>query len=184
MTGIKTYAFLLIALITVSCGGGGYSVDPPSTNQVPRLLVLVETDEQLLESIRTGFKEALADNAQSRVLLETASSDSGSGYTTTYTLETNVDEHDYVKYDGSYLYIAPTRGLDCCFILNDALLANEEDADTSTSIEEQRTIRIMSTDPETAGINQVGSIPLEDNRTVEGLYIDSSRLAVIKSTGW
>jgi uncharacterized secreted protein with C-terminal beta-propeller domain len=194
MTEIKIYAFILIALITVSCGGGGGgglgcgggcdSVNPPPTNQVPRLLVSVETDEQLLESIRTGFKEALADNTKSGVLRETVASDSGSSYTTTYTLEKNVDEHDYVKYDGSYLYIAPTRGLDCCFIFNRARLANEEDADISTSIGKQRTIRIMSTDPETAGINQVGSIPLEDNRTVEGLYIDSSRLALIKSTGW
>ena len=99
------------------------SVDPPSPSQVPGLLISVETEEQLLESIRTGFKMALAKNTLSRALTESTSGDSqvSGGYTTTYTLEASVDEHDYVKYDGNHLFIAPTRGLDCCFIVNEAI---------------------------------------------------------------
>ena len=40
-------------------------------------------------------------------------------FTTTYTLETNVDEYDVVKYNGSQLFIAPSRGMDCCVMFED-----------------------------------------------------------------
>ena len=50
-------------------------------------------------------------------------SDGGSGlptetvsFTGTYTLEAKVDEYDVVKYNGERLFIAPTRGMDCCFV--------------------------------------------------------------------
>ena len=189
-------ASLLVALLFTGCGGGGSStsvtppVIPPVTGQAPGLLIEVSSDSQLLESIRTGFRTALAENVQARALAATsadAESASGGGgsYTTTYTLEASVDEHDYVKYDGSHLYIAPTRGLDCCFILEDdaASTTSADDASTTTTNDE-RSIRILSTDPDTAGITEAGTIPLDDDRTIEGLYIDDGRLATINSTGW
>ena len=40
-------------------------------------------------------------------------------FTTTYTLEANVDEYDVVKYNGSQLFIAPSRGMDCCVMFED-----------------------------------------------------------------
>ena len=138
---------LTMLIVLSSCGGGGSvmnSVDPPSPSQVPGLLISVETEEQLLESIRTGFKMALAKNTLSRALTESLSGDSqvSGGYTTTYTLEASVDEHDYVKYDGNHLFIAPTRGLDCCFIVNEAISAEMASLEL-TEPEDLRAIRIM-----------------------------------------
>ncbi|MCH2338252.1 MAG: hypothetical protein MK316_13420, partial [Pseudomonadales bacterium] len=117
----------MLPLLLAGCGGGGSSgsvtppVIPPVTGETPGLLIPVSSDSQLLESIRSGFKNKLAQSAQPRAFAatsaDTESSSGGGSYTTTYTLETSVDEHDYVKYDGTHLYIAPTRSLDCCFIL-------------------------------------------------------------------
>ena len=185
----------LLPLILAGCGGGGSSggvtppVVPPVTGETPGLLVPVSSDSQLLESIRTGFKTKLAANTQPRVLAaasaDSESSSGGGSYTTTYTLEASVDEHDYVKYDGTHLYIAPTRSLDCCFILEDDSdsTASADEALVSTT-ENERSIRILETDPDTAGITVAGSIPLDDDRTIEGLYIDDGQLATINSSGW
>ena len=182
-------------LILAGCGGGGSSgsvtppVAPPVTGETPGLLIPVSSDSQLLGSIRTGFKTKLAANTQPRVLAaasaDSESSSGGGSYTTTYTLEASVDEHDYVKYDGTHLYIAPTRSLDCCFILEDDSdsTASADEALVSTT-ENERSIRILETDPDTAGITVAGSIPLDDDRTIEGLYIDDGQLATINSTGW
>ena len=134
------FSVFFMGLLVTGCGGGGSNggvtlpVIPPVTVERPGLLVAVSSDSQLLESIRTGFKTKLAENAQPRVLAATSadaesSSGGGGSYTTTYTLEASVDEHDYVKYDGNHLYIAPTRGLACCFIL-------EDDAESTASADE------------------------------------------------
>ncbi|MEC9240198.1 MAG: beta-propeller domain-containing protein, partial [Pseudomonadota bacterium] len=193
---MRRSSIFLIALMLAGCGGGGSSgsvtppVIPPVTGETPGLLTAVSSDSQLLESIRTGFRTALAENAQQRALAATsadAESASGGGgsYTTTYTLEASVDEHDYVKYDGSHLYIAPTRGLDCCFILeDDAESTTAADGALPTTSDDVRSIRILATDPDTAGVSEAGTIPLDDDRTIEGLYIDDGQLATINSTGW
>ena len=186
---------VLLPMLIAGCGGGGSSggvtppVVPPVAGDTPGVLIPVSSDSQLLESIRTGFKTKLAANTQPRVLAaasaDSESSSGGGSYTTTYTLEASVDEHDYVKYDGTHLYIAPTRSLDCCFILEDDSdsTASSDEALVSTT-ENERSIRILETDPDTAGITVAGLIPLDDDRTIEGLYIDDGQLATINSTGW
>ena len=193
--GLWRVNIAVLPLLLAGCGGGGSSgsvtppVIPPVTGETPGLLISVSSDSQLLESIRTGFKNKLAQSAQPRAFAatsaDTESSSGGGSYTTTYTLETSVDEHDYVKYDGTHLYIAPTRSLDCCFILEDdaGSSASADEALLSTT-ENERSIRILATDPDTAGVTIAGSIPLDDDRTIEGLYIDAGQLATINSTGW
>ena len=196
MKRLQGFCVFLMGLLVTGCGGGGSSggvtppVIPPVTVETPGLLVAVSSDSQLLESIRTGFKTKLAENAQPRALAATSadaesSSGDGGSYTTTYTLEASVDEHDYVKYDGNHLYIAPTRSLACCFILEDDAesTASADEASTLPS-DDGRSIRILATNPDTAGVTVTGSIPLDDDRTVEGLYIDDGQLATINSTGW
>ncbi|MEE3278245.1 MAG: beta-propeller domain-containing protein [Pseudomonadota bacterium] len=196
MRTLWRFGALLVALLCTGCGGGGSSavvtppVVPPVTGEAPGLLIEVSSDSQLLESIRTGFRTGLAENVQARAFAATSAdaesaADGGGSYTTTYTLETSVDEHDYVKYDGSHLYIAPTRSLDCCFILeDDAQSTTSADDASTTTTNDARSIRILSTDPDTAGITEAGTIPLDDDRTIEGLYVDDGRLATINSTGW
>ena len=173
---------LLSSALISSCGGGSDSsqptpeIPPPPPTQLPGLLVQIETEDDLVDSVKRGFKYALALGVV-RVPAEYYES----RFTTTYTLESNVDEHDYVKYDGEHLYIAPSRGLDCCFVLN-SRIADYGLADFSA--DQEKSIRIMSTDPSTAGITQVGSIPLEDGNTIEGLYLNNNSLALINSSGW
>ena len=73
----------------------------------------------------------------------------------TYTLEANVDEHDFVKYDGDHLFIAPSRGMDCCFILEDALAPEMAVADEMPTENDERSIRILATDPSDASALEV-----------------------------
>ena len=92
---------LLSSALISSCGGGSDSsqptpeIPPPPPTQLPGLLVQIETEDDLVDSVKRGFKHALALGVV-RVPAEYYES----RFTTTYTLESNVDEHDYVKYDG------------------------------------------------------------------------------------
>ena len=201
--------FIPLAMIMASCGGGGGSsapqtTQPPATAPVAEgLLIEVESQNQLLERVRQGFTQVATNNVAKAGTVELgdgvaldaessapASSDS---FTTTYTLEASVDEHDYVKYDGDHLFIAPSRGMDCCFIVDDIAFREpfpEENETIAADImpvsggNDERSIRILSTDPEVATASQVGTIPLSDSRTVEGLYTNDNQLVSISSSGW
>jgi len=102
--------FIPLAMIMASCGGGGGSsapqtTQPPATAPVAEgLLIEVESQNQLLERVRQGFTQVATNNVAKAGTVELgdgvaldaessapASSDS---FTTTYTLEANVDEHD------------------------------------------------------------------------------------------
>ena len=190
--------FCLIALIT-SCGGGGGSAaktspspDPDSTEDPVGLLTLIESDAELLTAIRSGLETLTSDNS-ARMASEVqpadaAASDSAStSFTTTYNLEANIDEHDAVKYDGSHLFIAPSRSMDCCFIIDDIAIARDDDIAPDVSPvapSQDRSIRILSTDPENGTAAEVSTIALNDAKTVEGLYTHNTQLAAISSTSW
>lgn len=201
-TGIYTLSFL--ATLLTACGGGGGSTatspDPaPGPDLAPTgLLIPVQSNSELLATVQRGFTNTLNNNiARTEELAMTAPTEqdsSESSYTTTYTLENNVDEHDAVKYDGEHLFIAPSRSMDCCFIVDDiAMVAEaEEDIEQSDAIpepqpepqESDRSIRILETDPENAGATEVGTIELDNSRTVEGLYTQDDQLVSISSSGW
>ena len=188
---------LFIGLLS-SCGGSsgsGFdaSSDAPTSN-ARGLLVAVESDAELLSNVQKGFDQTASVSLErfdgDAFFLDTiapsaADTSSTSSFTTTYTLEANIDEHDYVKYDGNHLFIAPSRSMDCCFIVDDIRLA-EEDAIAliPPQSDDERSIRIVSTDPENAGATEVGSIALSDDFTVEGLYVNESQLVSISSSGW
>jgi len=202
-TGIYTLSFL--ATLLTACGGGGggstaTSPDPaPGPDLAPTgLLIPVESNSELLATVQRGFTNTLNKNiARTEELAMTAPTEqdsSESSYTTTYTLENNVDEHDAVKYDGEHLFIAPSRSMDCCFIVDDLVMVAEaeEDIEQSDAIpepqpepqESDRSIRILETDPENAGAAEVGTIELDNSRTVEGLYTQDDQLVSISSSGW
>jgi len=119
---------------------GGGTVEPPPQG----LLVALESPDAFKQKITAGFTTAsseraiaVGDGAVSSdgldggsdggtldVTSEGAAGDAAGGtetvsFTTTYTLETNVDEYDVVKYNGSQLFIAPSRGMDCCVVFED-----------------------------------------------------------------
>ncbi|MGB1403193.1 MAG: hypothetical protein ACPG65_04675, partial [Porticoccaceae bacterium] len=133
-----------MALIT-GCGGGGSSTPslPPSSgpgqiSQPAGLLVPFESDAELLTAIRSGFETLTSDNsarmASESQPADAAASDSVStSFTTTYNLEANIDEHDAVKYDGNRLFIAPSRSMDCCFIIDDIAIASDDNTEPDIS---------------------------------------------------
>ncbi|MGB2172428.1 MAG: beta-propeller domain-containing protein [Porticoccaceae bacterium] len=149
-----------------------------------------------------GVRADVMIDAMPEMAMDAATSDSGGdSFTTTYTLEKTIDEHDFVKYDGenNHLFIAPSYSMydDCCFIfeepialVDDAIVVGEDDANgaveepSDPTIPEQRAIKIMATDPDHATVEQVGNIIIDDNRTIEGLYINDNQLASINSSGW
>ena len=95
----------------------------------------------------------------------------GADFTSTYTLELNVDELDAVRYDGNHLYVAPRRFIDCCFFLT-PLPATPLDTGGSP----EPSIRILATDPDSATATLAGTIPLDDNVSVQGMYIEADRM--------
>ena len=208
LPSVLKYSLIAASIALASCGGGGSDSTAPNPADEPvanGLLIPVETQEQLVNSFRQGFTQTITETdlvAVEAPLAEAVSSDSASSrsFTTTYTLERGIDEHDAVKYDGAHLFIAPSRSMDCCFIVddvlfeddvmiaNDAILATNADAlvapEDSVMERDEHSIRILATDPEQAGATQVGSIAVDSNRSIEGLYIDNSQLVSINSSGW
>lgn len=202
------YSLIAASIALISCGGGGDSESPaPTPNPIDEpvatgLLIPVETQAQLVNSFRQGFDQIIEttaavttdDAALQLPTSEAASGDSANSrsFTTTYTLERGIDEHDAVKYDGSHLFIAPSRSMDCCFIVDDFILEDDvmiaSDAlmapEGGTAEGEDHSIRILATDPQEAGATEVGSIAVDSNRSIEGLYIDNSQLVSINSSGW
>jgi uncharacterized secreted protein with C-terminal beta-propeller domain len=148
---------------------------------------------------RYGNVIEMKDDAVDAMPVSDAAMESGAGgesFTTTYTLEEGVDEHDFVKYDGSHLFIAPSYSLydDCCFIfeprimIDDAIDVSEEstaaDEPIYPIIPELRTLKILATDSVAASTKQVAQIVIEDNKTIEGLYTNENQLVSIDSSGW
>lgn len=147
-------------------------------------------------SVAVDFGNDALVLAMPEMAMDSATTDSsGESFTTTYTLEKTIDEHDFVKYDGEHLFIAPSYSMydDCCFIFepiafDDAIEVSEvgavADEPMQPIVPELRSIKIMATDSEQAAAEQVGNIPISHNRTIEGLYTNDNQLAAIDSSGW
>ncbi len=193
----RTLVGLVLAVpFLVSCGGGS-SKAPPAVIVDPQpeargLLIPLTSSDQLESHIRESFSQAATASERADAVALAADAEgasSGVGFTTTYTLEASIDEHDVVKYNGNHLFIAPSLGMNCCFIVDDIVLpeptAEADDSDVAASLPaSERSIRILSTDAAQASADQVASIPLDDDRTVEGLYSSDTQLVSISSSGW
>jgi uncharacterized secreted protein with C-terminal beta-propeller domain len=159
----------LAMLMLVSCGGGSAenSVAPP---EPVGMLRLVRNAAELETSLKAGIRSAPTFD------VATASAGQVSG---TYTQEARVDEFDVVRYDGNQLYIAPQRAVTCCFLIDP--IAQPAGVVPPTT---PRAIRILRTDPVTATARSVGSIPLENNVSVQGLYVTGGRAVALTSEAY
>jgi uncharacterized secreted protein with C-terminal beta-propeller domain len=184
-------------------GAAGQSLDQTTALLVP-MANAQEFTTQFTQSYNSmyGAVAEMEDTAVEAMPASDAAMDVGAGgssgesFTTTYTLEEGVDEHDFVKYDGSHLFIAPSYSLydDCCFIfepmimIDDAIEVGEEPAVADEPmypiIPELRTLKILATDSAAASTEQVAQIVIEDNKTIEGLYTTENQLVSIDSSGW
>ncbi len=169
---------LCIALGTLAaCGGSGGSTEPPGPQ--PGLLSKVNDAAQLEASIKDGFLVVRDGQAVATATDAGALAAQSENFTGTYTQELNVDEFDTVKYDGDRLFIAPRRYAYCCFVLqNPALDAVSTPAPTPAD----RTIRILLTDAASASAVQASEIPLDEDTSVQGMYLAGDRMAALTST--
>lgn len=171
------------------------------SDQASGLLVPMADSQEFTALFSQSYQRTFETTSDAIVLESTpdmatdaAVSDAGGdSYTSTYTLEKSVDEHDFVKYHGSSnkLFIAPSYSLndDCCFLFepistDDILTISANASKPEAPTNQQRSIKILSTNPELAEVTHIGSIPIDNSRTIEGLYTFSDQIASINSTGW
>ncbi|MDH4107934.1 MAG: beta-propeller domain-containing protein [Gammaproteobacteria bacterium] len=169
----RTFPLALLAVLLALAGCGGSSSGSPDPGPGPAptgLLRLVSEPAELEAAIKDGLttlRPALF--AEGMPAPATAPAADGN-FTGTYTQEKNVDEFDVVRYDGEHLYIAPRRFMACCFMLAAA------DGTTVAGAAAGDSIRILATDPASASASVVSTIPLEQNLSVQGLYVSDDRL--------
>ena len=166
-SSLMAAAIIFSMLLLSACEGGSSSSSSNDEPDTGSLLIPVDGDAELLSNVKSGMNQTASVNRErfdgdvlfldeSAPIATDTSSDSS--FTTTYTLEASIDEHDFVKYDGdsNHLFIAPSRGMDCCFIVDDIQLAVEDEIALIPPSSEDRSIRIVATDPDTAGADRGG----------------------------
>lgn len=173
---MKLSPVVLLGSILLAVAGCGSSSSPGGDGGPgepgPGLLSPVADAAALEASLKAGL---MAMSTAEQLETAAAAADAAAGnFTGTYTQEKNVDEFDTVRYDGEHLFVAPRRFFHCCFILENPL------ADAAESRPEpERSIRILATDPDTATATPAGTIPLEDDVSVQGMYVVDGRLIAL-----
>ena len=181
---------LISLLALAACGGSSSSTTGPEP-PVAGLLKQVSTADELEASIKSGLTTIAPLTAPALDLIGggainiglppgAAPPEPGSSFTGTYTQEAHVDEFDAVRYDGEHLYVAPRRFFNCCFA---APLAQDDGA-VGTGTPAVASIRILLTDPASASATVAGTIPLEENVSVQGMYVDGDRLFALTATAY
>lgn len=171
-------SFLGATLLALAgCGGtSSPTIEPPDVPAVG-LLSPVANAAALEASIKSSLT-AMSSTRQLGVADELAPGAAGLDFTGTYTQEKNVDEFDAVRYDGSQLFIAPRRYFNCCYFVTDTAFGGAISSGTNPV----RSIRILNTDPDNATATLAGTIPLDDNVSVQGMYLDDGRMFALTGT--
>src|ERR1044072_1677759 len=162
---LLSVAFLFGGLILSGCSSGGASDgigdDPIAASGMLRP---VRDADELEDVLKRSLQETIAVGVPSGPG-DLPSATVGS-FSETYVLEAGVDELDFVRYDGNYLYIAPT----------------------SVWSTAAASIRILRTDPVSATATEVGSIPIESLEqgpgVVMGVYVAEGRLFLLTSEAY
>jgi len=168
MKTIDSLIAVCTLLLLVGCGGSSNSDAPPDPPRVGLLSPV--TDRADFEA---SIKQGLAAMTSVEVLAAAGAAEDAN-FTGTYTQELNVDELDGVRYDGEYLFVAPRRYMHCCFLFAEAAFAPDEPPPAGA-------IRILATDPENGTAALVSEIPLNNDTSVQGLYLDGARMFALTS---
>ena len=191
-------SFAAFSLMTACGGGGGGSsnspppvtVMPPPPPDPTGLWINSEIDgategsglaDYTAKLTRIGMTRSATGGPVFEAAPVADSSSGGSGFSTTYTLEADVDEYDIVKYNGSTLAVAPSRS-GCCFVVEP--LAASDALPPPPGGEGETEITLYQTDPSSGSAIPAGVITLEEGQTAEGMYLSDSRLQVLLSTAW
>ena len=155
----------VVLLAVAACGGNSPGNDP--VDEAVGLLSPVGDAAALEKALKSGLS-AMSTDAQLAIAADLAAN--GGNFTGTYTQEVNVDEFDAVRYDGSHLFVAPRRYYHCCHILAAG------DGATNTGNDPERSIRILASDPDNVSASPASTIPLEENISVQGMYLNDGQL--------
>lgn len=205
--------FLAISflLLLAACGGGGGGgetsaptvVAPPQPEPEPEpvtgLLLTGGDNGSGLAAYRERLLAAPRGHRDyAEVALASTASDLASGdFSTTYTLEASVDEHDILKYDGRILAIAHSRS-GCCFSVepvmttdsgvadgSDGTLVSATDVDFAPVPESGAAeVRLYRSLPESASAELLTTLSLEAEEATEGIYLNGETLQVLLSSAW
>lgn len=186
MAQLRGLLCLLVTGALSSCGPGGPSapaIQPPTAAPKPPdatgLWIQGGEGDGLVQYIAKLSKESAPKNLDDQVELRADSS--SASFSSTYTLEAAVDEHDIVKYDGSTLAIAPSRS-SCCFVVDAFPLSADEALQAPATSDSQ--IKLFTTDVDAGTASQVGSILLPEGIAAEGLYLNGTSMQLLLSTSW
>ena len=161
--------WMTLALFAGCGGSSSTETDPGATGALKKVSGAAEFEA----SLKAGFTTVRgAENAALSI------SSAGGDFTGTYTQEKDVDEFDAVRYDGSRLFVAPRRYLPCCYLAAGA----PGDGAVDGGPTDEASIRILSTDPASGSANLESSIPLEDDVSVQGMYLHEGRMLALTST--
>jgi hypothetical protein len=171
---VSTALMSLLAL--AGCGGSSGGLGPEPDDPIAEgLLKQVASADELETALKASFTTINTGSTTTEALATGVASDGAASignFTGTYTLEENVDEFDAVRYDGEHLYVAPRRIYHCCYIAETAL----DDGAVNSGNPPQASIRILATDPANADATLAGEIPLEDDVSVQGMYLAGDRM--------
>ncbi|MFK8014999.1 MAG: beta-propeller domain-containing protein [Gammaproteobacteria bacterium] len=171
----NTALILATSALTIAISGCGGSSETPESPPPAAIgdLKRVASAQELEDSIKEGFSTLVP--AVTDVASVTTSTAEFSG---TYAQEASVDEADSARYDGDFLYVAPARFYRCCFL---AAVGTTTDTPSPDPI---RSIRILETDADTADATLAGSIALEDDVSVQGMFVDGDQLFALTGTAY
>ena len=196
----RIFLMFLMSTLLVSCGGGGGGstsnpppvvVTPPPPPPDPTGLWINsetqgETDgsglvDYTAKLTRIGMTRSATGGPAFEAAPVADAASEGGGFSTTYTLEADVDEYDIVKYNGSTLAVAPSRS-GCCFVVEPRIASDA--LPPPPGGEGETEIALYQTDPSSGSAAAAGVITLEEGQTAEGMYLSESRLQVLLSTAW
>ncbi len=185
------FAFCWLSACGGGSDGGGTTVNAPggATQPAPDPTGLWITSEPGEGFAAYRDKLSSVSPERSLVAFDAAPSaapsteGTGGGFSTTYTVDDTVDEHDIVKYDGTVLAVAPSRSA-CCFILEDAAASESSDGLPPESQPDSAALRLFTTDPASGTAALQAAIPLPEEMTAEGMYLEGDRLHSLLSSGW
>ncbi len=176
---MKRLTSIFCGLVLLALAGCGSSSSPADENPEPPvqgLLSAVSDSAAFEASLKSGLTQ-IASTEELAAADAAATAATSGNFTGTYTQELNVDELDFVRYDGEHLFVAPRRYFHCCFILEDTGAPDVEPPPLP-----ERSIRILSTDPAGGDAQLASTIPLEVGVSVQGMYIENDSLFALTGT--
>ncbi|HVQ14149.1 MAG TPA: beta-propeller domain-containing protein [Vicinamibacterales bacterium] len=154
--------FLLAGtLLPAGCGSsaGGDPEELVGPPAAAGMLRPVRDAAELEDALKSALTNVVTAGAPPNAVLVSGGM-TPSSFSGTYTVEAGVDELDFVRYDGTHLFVAPPQ---------------------SGSSPADSVIRILRTDPASATATQVGTIPIDSSQIVTGMYVANGRLFLVTS---